>query len=179
MKDQHPDQAVEVWFQDEARFGQQGTLTHVWAETGSRPTAVKQTEYEWLYVFAAVNPLNGESTAILTPTVNTDYMNEHLRFISEQVGDKRHVVLVLDQAGWHVAKALKVPPNLTLLHLPPYSPELNPVERLWAYLKSHYLSNRVFDDYDHLFASVRDAWLQLDEPRLQSLTQTMWLTPAA
>lgn len=179
MKDQHPDQAVEVWFQDEARFGQQGTLTHVWAETGSRPTAVKQTEYEWLYVFAAVNPLNGESTAILTPTVNTDYMNEHLRFISEQVGDKRHVVLVLDQAGWHVAKALKVPPNLTLLHLPPYSPELNPVERLWAYLKSHYLSNRVFGDYDHLFASVRDAWLQLDEPRLQSLTQTMWLTPAA
>lgn len=179
MRAEHLDRAIEVWFQDEARFGQQGTLTHVWADTGSRPTAVKQTEYEWLYVFAAVNPLTGESTAILTPTVNTDYMNEHLRFISEQVGSKRHVVLILDQAGWHVAKKLKVPPNLTLLHLPPYSPELNPVERLWAYLKSHYLSNRVFADYDHLFACVRDAWLQLDEPRLQSLTQTTWLTPAA
>lgn len=179
MKHEHPDPQVEVWFQDEARFGQQGSLTHVWAETGSRPTAVKQTEYEWLYVFAAVNPLSGESCAILTPTVHTAYMNEHLRFISEQVGEKRHVVLVLDQAGWHVAKALKVPENITLLHLPPYSPELNPVERLWAYLKSHYLSNRVFKDYDELFAAVGAAWLELDEPRLQSLTHTSWLTPAA
>lgn len=179
VKDQHPDRAVEVWFEDEARFGQQGTLTSVWADTGSRPTAVKQTEYEWLYAFAAVNPLTGESSAMLAPTVNTDYMNEHLRFISEQVGPNRHVVLVLDQAGWHVAKALKVPANLTLLHLPPYSPELNPIERLWAYLKSHYLSNRVFIDYDDLFAAVGQAWLQLDETRLRSLTQTAWLTLAA
>jgi len=179
VSDQHPDRSVEVWFQDEARFGQQGTLTTVWAETGSRPRAVKQTEYEWLYTFAAVNPLTGESSAMLAPTVNTELMNAHLKFISEQVGPHRHVVLVLDQAGWHVAKALKVPENLTLLHLPPYSPELNPVERLWAYLKSHYLSNRVFTDDDDLFAAVRDAWLQLDEPRLRSLTQTSWLTPAA
>ena len=151
----------------------------MWAERGSRPTAVKQTEYEWLYVFAAVNPRTGESSAILTPTVNTGYMNEHLRFISEQAGQNRHVVLVLDQAGWHVAKALQVPHNITLLWLPPYSPELNPIERVWAYLKSHDLSNRVYLDYDDLFAAVREAWLRLDEPRLRSLTHTPWLTPAA
>ncbi len=179
MKDQQPGRTVEVWFQDEARFGQQGTLTAVWADTGSRPTAVKQTEYEWLYTFAAVNPLTGASSALLGPTVNTAYMNEHLRFISEQVGPSRHVVLILDRAGWHVAKALKVPENLTLLHLPPYSPELNPLERLWAYLKSHYLSNRAYLDYDDLFAAVSQAWLQLDELRLRSLTHTAWLTPAA
>lgn len=179
MKDQHPDQTVEVWFQDEARFGQQGTLTNVWARTGSRPTSVKQTEYEWLYLFAAVNPLTGESSAMLAPTVNTELMNAHLQFISKEVGPDRHVVLILDQAGWHVAKALKVPENLTLLPLPPYSPELNPVERIWAYLKSHYLSNRVYLDYGELFAAVREAWLELDEPRLQSLTRTSWLTPAA
>jgi len=116
---------------------------------------------------------------MLAPTVNTELMNAHLKFISEQVGPNRHVVLILDQAGWHVAKALKVPDNLTLLHLPPYSPELNPIERLWAYLKSHYLSNRVFVDYDDLFAAVREAWLQLDEPRLCALTHTTWITPAA
>lgn len=86
---------------------------------------------------------------------------------------------MLDRAGWHVAKTLRTPDNLTLLHLPPYSPELNPVERLWAYLKSHYLSNRVFIDYDDLFDAVRTAWLQLDEPRMQSLTRTPWITPAA
>jgi putative transposase len=133
-------------------------------------------------VARTANPLTGDSSAILTPTVNADDMNEHLRFISEQVasgGPRRRVVLVLDQAGWHVAKGLKVPPNITLLHLPLYSPELNPIERLWAYLKGHCLSNRVFADYNGLFAAVGAAWLQLDEPRLRSITHTAWLTPAA
>lgn len=176
MTHEHPDRRVEVWFQDEARIGQQGTLTHVWAERGSRPTVVKQTEYEWTYLFGAVNPITGASSAMITPTVNTDYMNEHLRFISEAVDDDVHVVLVLDQAGWHMANALRVPENITLLHLPPYSPELNPIERLWAYLKSHYLSNRIYLDYDELFTACRDAWNQLDPARLASITNSSWLT---
>lgn len=175
MKDDHPGKQVEVWFQDEARIGQQGTLTSVWAQTGSRPTAVKQTEYEWCYLFAAVNPLTGASSALVTPTVNTPYMNKHLEFISREVGPDKHVVLVLDQAGWHVAKALKVPPNITLLHLPPYSPELNPIERIWAYLRSHYLSNRVYRDYHELFDQTTIAWNLLSEGRLQTITATDWL----
>src|SRR5205085_11670711 len=84
VKDRHPGKRVEVWLQDEARVGQQGTLTRVWAERGSRPTAVKQTEYEWAYLFAAVNPLTGASSALIAPTVNTHYMNEHLRFIGRE-----------------------------------------------------------------------------------------------
>lgn len=152
-------------------------MTKVWAEKGSRPTAVKQTEYEWVYLFGAVNPVTGASSAMLAPTVNAEYMNEHLRFIGEQVGDKSHAVLVLDGAGWHVAKALNIPANITLLHLPPYSPELNPIERVWQYIKSHYLSNRVFADYDDLFAAGRDAWNALDKDRLRTLTHTAWLTP--
>jgi hypothetical protein len=79
----HPGKKVELWVQDEARIGQQGTLTHVWAPTGSRPTSVKQTEYEWVYIFGTVNPVTGQSSAMITPTVNTEYMNHHLRFISE------------------------------------------------------------------------------------------------
>ena len=124
MKDAHPGKRVEVWQQDEARIGQQGTLTRVWGERGSRPSAVRQSEYEWAYLFAAVNPLTGASSALIAPTVNTQYMNRHLAFIGREAGPGVHVVLVLDQAGWHVAKALKVPKNMTLLHLPPYSPEL-------------------------------------------------------
>ena len=178
MKDQHPDQQVQVWFQDEARIGQQGTLTDVWAEKGSRPTAVKQTEYEWCYLFAAVNPLTGASSALVSPTVNTVLMNKHLEFISEEAGPGSHVVLVLDQAGWHVSKALKVPRNMTLLPLPPYSPELNPVERVWGYLRSHYLSNRVYRDYDQLFDETTIAWNRLDQTRLQSVTETAWVRRA-
>ena len=84
VRERHPGKHVQVWFQDEARIGQQGTLTKVWAQTGSRPTAVKQTEYQWCYLFAAVNPLTGESSAIVAPTVHTTLMNQHLRFISRQ-----------------------------------------------------------------------------------------------
>jgi transposase len=179
VKQAHPERTVQIWVQDEARIGQQGTTTRVWAETGSRPTAVKQTEYQWAYLFAAVNPLTGVSSALIAPTVNTAYMNEHLRFISQAAGADVHVVLVLDQAGWHVAKALRIPDNLTLLHLPPYSPELNGAERIWGYLRSHYLSNRVFKDYDELFEAIRQAWNRLEPDRLASLTHAGWVERAA
>lgn len=178
VKDRRPDKKVEVWVQDEARFGQQGTLTHVWGLKGSRPTAVKQTEYQWCYLYAAVNPATGESAAMLAPSVDTDYMTEHLRIISETLGPDRHAVLVLDGAGWHVSRKLKVPDNVTLLLLPPYSPELNPAERLWAYLRSHYLSNRVYLDYDDLFAAGRDAWNRLTEAEIRSICHTSWISSA-
>lgn len=164
-----------MWVQDEARIGQQGTLTKVWAEKGSRPAVVKQTEYEWAYLFAAVNPVSGKSSAMIAPTVDTAYMNEHLRFIGEEAGPHVHVVLVLDQAGWHVAKDLKVPGNITLLHLPPYSPELNGAERVWDFLRSHHLANRVYKDYDALFDAIKAAWNKLDAQRLASLTNTGWI----
>jgi len=176
VRGDHADKQVEVWFQDEARFGQQGTLTNVWAERGSRPTAVKQTEYDWCYLYASVCPTTGESSALLAPSVNTEYMNAHLAFISEQVGPDRHIVLVLDGAGWHKSKTLGVPDNITLMLLPPYSPELNCIERVWAYLRSHYLSNRVYEDYDALFAAGRDAWCALTEHDLRSICHTDWIT---
>lgn len=102
-------------------------------------------------------------------------MNTHLKHIAQQVGADRHVVLVLDQAGWHVAKELQVPANITLLPLPPYSPELNAAERPWAYLRQHYLSNRVYKDYNELFAFVCQAWNRLDQSILKSLCATNWV----
>jgi len=157
------------------RIGQQGMLATVWAQKGSRPTMARQTEYEWIYVFGAVNPANGKSSALLAPTVNTDYMNHHLRFISEEAGQDVHVILVLDQAGWHIAKALEVPTNITLLHLPAYSPELNPVERLWAYIKSHYLSNRVYKNYQEIFDVTKDAWNKISQNQFKSICHTSWI----
>ncbi len=165
-----------MWFQDESRFGQQGRLTRVWARRGSRPTALKQTEYDWVYLFGAVNPQTGDSVALLAPSVNTYLMNVHLRMISEQVGPQVQVVLVLDQAGWHVARQLHdVPDNITLLYLPAYSPELNATERLWCWLKEHQLSNRVHRDYDDLLAAGTAAWNTLTPERIQSVCRTSWL----
>lgn len=150
-------------------------MTRRWALRGSRPTAIQQTEYEWVYLFGAVNPVTGDSSALLAPTVNTAYMNHHLRFISQGVGPDVHVVLVLDRAGWHLSKDLQVPENITLLYLPSYSPELNPVERLWAFLRSHYLSNRLYKDYSHLLQSCGQAWNQLTPEQFCSICRVDWM----
>ena len=102
-------------------------------------------------------------------------MSVFLRMLSEHVDPDVHVVLALDNAGWHVAKALNVPANITLLPLPPYSPELNPVERLWCWLKEHYLSNRIYADYDALLDAGSKAWNCLTPELLQSVCRTAWL----
>jgi transposase len=141
---------------------------------GSRPVRLKQTEYEWVYLFGAVCPATGDSVGLVAPTANTDLMNVHLRMISEHVGVDVHIVLVLDRAGWHVAKRLTVPENITLLYLPPYSPELNPMERLWWWMKQHNLSNRIYADYEALFGASCEAWNQLDPQRLMSICRASW-----
>ena len=115
---------------------------------------------------------------MVAPSVNAGLMSEHLRMVGEAAGPDAHVVLVLDGAGWHKAKGLAVPANVTLLILPPYSPKLNPVERVWHYLRDRYLSNRVYKDYEHVFEATSEAWRKLDEARLKTVCATGWLTLA-
>jgi hypothetical protein len=90
-----------------------------------------------------VCPSQGKAAALIMPICNTAAMNHHLREISSQVAADAHAVVILDGAGWHRSQGLVVPGNITLLELPPYSPELNPIERLWHYLRSHWLANSV------------------------------------
>ncbi|MCC6428917.1 MAG: IS630 family transposase [Phycisphaerales bacterium] len=166
---------VRVMFMDEARIGQQGTLTEVWAPKGSRPTAVKQTRYEWAYLYAAVEPATGFSSAIIAPEVNTGTMNAFLNVLSGEVDPGDFVVLIMDQAGWHKSKALKVPDNIVILYLPPKSPEINPVERLWHYLRSHFLSNRAYDGYDHIRHAATTAYRALTPDVLRSVCRCDYL----
>jgi transposase len=154
---------------DEARFGQQGTLTDVWARTGSRPRAVRQTRYDWVYLYAAVEPASGASAALVAPHVNTGTMNAFLRILDRERKDDEHFVLITDQAGWHKSKGLQLPDGITVLLLPAYSPELNPVENLWHYLRSHHLSNRSYDDYDALLAAGTDAYRKLTPEVIRSV----------
>lgn len=149
---------MTLWFNDEARFGQQGTLTRVWARTGSRPTAVRQNQYESLWVSAFVCPADGRALGAMHPDLNAGRVNELLAAFAAELADDEHAVLAWDNAGFHTAKRIKVPPNVTLLPLPPYAPELNPVENLWHHLRSHHWSNRVYADYDALLAAANQAW---------------------
>ena len=149
---------VEVWFQDEARIGQKNSLTRVWGQTGSRPAAPKDLGFASAYVFGAVCPSEGKAAALIMPICNTAAMNHHLCEISSQVAADAHAVVILDGAGWHSSQGLVVPGNITLLALPPYSPELNPVERIWHYLRSHWLANSVFPSLADIMDACEMAW---------------------
>ena len=100
-------------------MGQQGTLTRIWARRGIRPRAVRDTRYQWTYLFGAVCPGRGATAGLVLPYANTEAMTLHLAEIARAVAPGAHAVLVLDGAGWHAGKDLVVPDNITLLPLPP------------------------------------------------------------
>src|SRR3954470_12358178 len=146
----HPEKEVRTYFQDEARFGQKGTITRVWARRGSRPRAVRQTGFTSLYVLAAVCAATGSVSALIMPELNTAVVNLFLEQFARELPAGVHAVLIWDGAGFHTGGDLVVPSNVSLIQLPPYSPELNPVENLWHYLRSHHWSDRAYRDYDEL-----------------------------
>ncbi len=161
---------------DEARVGQQGTLTRVWAPHGMRPRALRDHRRNSVYLFGAVCPERGVGAAVVLPLVNVEAMNVHLAEISRHVTEGAHAVLVLDQAGWHTSPKLRVPKNISLLPLLPYAPELNPVEQIWAYLRANFLSHRVWNSYDAIVDACCDAWNKLmnTPERLASITRRIW-----
>lgn len=173
----HPDQRITLWFMDEARFGQKGRTTHRWWVKGQRPPGIADKRFASAYIFAAVRPSTGEDFALVLPWVSTAAMSTFLAGFAETVPADTHVVMVLDQAGWHGAKNLVVPDCFTLLPLPSYSPELNPVERVWLYLRERFLSLRVFTDYRAIVDACCAAWNRLvAEPgRLRSLCDQSWI----
>lgn len=113
------------------------------------------------------------------PEVNVEEMNEHLAEISRHVSVGAIAVLVLYGAGWHTSPRLKVPDNIVLLPLPDYSPELNPVENVWEYLRGNFLSHRVWDTYEAILDACEIAWntlMQMPE-RIASITRRSWAIP--
>jgi transposase len=173
----HPEQRIEIWFQDEARFGQKGRVAHRWWLRGERPLGLCDRRFSSAYIFAAVCPATGAEFALVMPEANTMAMNCFLKEFSKRVAPDVHAILVMDQAGWHGAKKLVLPENITPVSLPPYSPELNPVERIWLYLRERFLSHRILDDYDAIVNACCQAWnaLAADTERLRSLTSYPWI----
>ena len=166
---------VEIWFTDEARVGQQGTLTRVWAKRGSRPRAPRDRRFEWAYLFGAICPERSTGAAIIMPEVNVAAMNEHLAEISRRVSVGAIALLVLDGAGWHSPR-LTLPDNIVLLPLPPDAPELNPMENVWEFMRGNFLIHRVWDGYDAIIETCCGSWnklMQMPE-RIASLTRRSW-----
>ena len=114
------------------------------------------------------------------PAANAQTLQVQLDELSRNLHADCHMLLILDGAGWHKSQALRIPDNLTLLHLPPYAPELNPVELVWHEMRQRYLSNRVYADLQELDLALEDTWRRLsDDPeRLRQLTNFDWIQQA-
>jgi len=147
VRQAHPAAAITLWAEDEHRLGLLPVVRRVWAPRGRRPTAWVRRRYQWLYVYALVRPVTGPSWWCLLPTVGAEAMTLALAaFAADERIDAAHrAVLVLDGAGWHTAGALVVPDGVDLVFLPPASPELQPVERVWSLLDEPVV-NRTFAD---------------------------------
>lgn len=169
---------LEVWFQDEARVGQQGRLSRLWAPIGSRPAMVRDNRRANAYIYGAICPGRRVGAALVMDTANTEAMNEHLKVISAQVAPGAHAVLVCDGAGWHAeSKTIVVPANVTLVTLPAYAPELNPMENVWEFLRDNRFGAQVWKSYKAVVAACCDAWnwFVSDAARIASIGTREWV----
>ena len=150
-----PGTPVEVWFQDEMRVGQKNKLTYRWARKGSRPRAAHDQRTQSTY---------------------TEAMQLHLDEIAATVTAGAHAILILDQAGWHGARELKIPSNISLLQLPPRAPELNSQENIWQFMRQNWLSNRIFKSFDDIVNHCCYAWNTLiDQPwKIMTIARRDW-----
>ena len=139
----------ELWFFDESRFGTQSKIGYGWFKTGIR-TPVKITlGYKNFYLYSATSPKSGKEFTLLLPNVNIQCMNIFLNEFAKIHKDQK-IVIVMDGAGWHHSNKLIIPKNMRIIILPPYSPELNPVEKLWQYIKDHTIKNRIYKNLREL-----------------------------
>ena len=160
---------------DEARVGQKGRTGYQWWIKGERPRGLCDQRFESTYIYGAVRPATGEDFALVLPEVSTGPMGLFLDRFAATLAPNTQAVLVLDRAGWHRSRRLRVPENITLVPLPAYSPELNPVERVWLYLREEYLTHCVFNSMDEIITACCEAWNSLTAERLRSLCNYPWI----
>lgn len=145
-----------LWVVDEHRYGLISTVRRCWTLRGVRPTTPYQTKYEWGYVYGGLEVMEGRSEFLYTPSVNLHLSGEFLKQISRSDPKAEHVV-VWDGAGFHQKEQLEgVPENIHLIALPPYSPELNPIEQLWDQVAVAY-ANRVYETLDEIEKDISEA----------------------
>lgn len=167
---------IRLYFQDEARFGRINTVQKCWCQKGIIPKVTQQLIREYTYAFSAVCPETGNIFSLIMPYADSQTMNIFLKSLSEQQQSER-IIICMDKAGWHTTNQLEVPKNIILWFLPPYSPELNPVELVWRELRAKYFNNKTFNalnDVDaHLEYALND--FAKDKESLKKLTRINYL----
>ncbi|WP_420392428.1 IS630 family transposase [Acuticoccus sp.] len=173
----HPDKRIVLWFQDEMRVGQKGRLCHRWWLKGERAPGRQDRRFSFTDLFDAARADGEAAFALVLPEVGTAAMQLFLDRFADTLLPDEHAVMVFDGAGWHGASALVIPPNVTLVPLPPYSLQLNPMARVWLSLRARHPSLRLLRDTEAIVDACCEAWNALvgEAGRLRSLCLQPWI----
>lgn len=150
------------------------TVARMWAEKGKETTVKVKQGFKNFYMYSSINPNTGEDYSLILSCVDTEMMNLYLKKFSLAYR-KESIVLVMDQAGWHKSKQLSIPRNIKIVYLPPYSPELNPVERFWRFLKKEVLHNFVYESLDELINKLLAFYKTIDNKVIMKLCNCSYL----
>ena len=161
-------------FQDEAGFGRINKPKYCWCLKGLRPSVPCHHIREYRYAYGAVEPLTGDSFFLVLPYSNTVCMNLFLDKLSKTYPDDQ-ILLVCDGASWHKAISLIIPDNIRLLFIPPATPEMNPIEQIWTWLRKHGFRNEIFETLDKVVDRLCDTICSLTKPTIKSITGRDWI----
>lgn len=164
-------------FQDEAGFGRINKPRYCWCEKGIRPSVPCHHIREYRYVYGSVEPFTGESSFWIMPYCNTQYMNLFLQKLSEEYADDI-IVLCCDGAAWHKSGILEVPANIRLFYIPPYTPEMNPIEQIWKEIRKRGFRNQVFQTLGKVVDRLCETICSLSAATIASITGRNWIIEA-
>ena len=164
-------ETVLIGAQDEGRFGRINIPKKSWCPKPQRPKVARQIVRQAVYAYTFVCPEKAKTTSLILPYPNTEMMNLFLKQVSKDFKNYK-IIIQVDQAAWHKSKTLKIPKNIALVEQPPYSPELNPVEQIWAEIREKFLDNKLFESMDILTEKLSEALKEIDRygKKLVSLT---------
>lgn len=170
----YSDKTVRLMFQDEAGFGRINRPKYCWCEKGTRPSVPCHHIREYRYAYGAVEPLSGESFFLVMPQCNTVCMNIFLKELSSKYNDDI-ILLCCDGAAWHKTKSLDIPKNIILFFIPPYTPEMNPIEQIWKEIRKIGFKNEVFATLEHVVKRLCETICSLTLCTIKSITGRSWI----
>ena len=161
-------------FQDESSFGRITQVLKCWAKKGARPQILYHQIREFRYLFGAVDPKSGDSSFRIISSCDTVCMNAFLKDLSLDFKNE-HILLVCDNASWHKSKTLEIPNNITITHILPYTPEMNPIEQLWKEIKEKHFANLVFPSLKRVEDKICYAIQNLSKSTIKNITNRSWI----
>ena len=161
-------------FQDEAGFGRINKPKACWCKKGRRPNVPCHHIREYRYAYGAVEPKTGENFFLILPYCNTDCMNVFLAELAKAYPNDC-IMLICDGAMWHKANSLIIPEQISLIFIPPYTPEMNPIEQIWKEIRKRGFRNEIFQTLEKVVDRLCEVIQKLPASVIQSITGRQWI----